>query len=217
MLKRQSLGMPVDASLADQLLHNPYEMGSDEDEGRRRVGRLLAKHPMAITALLRTLFQPGGSTSGSSSASRSSSTSLELKMKCAKLIALAVLASERCILDGLDSGTISNGKDRSEKFSLLDEGKLANVSKGLISIFLYTIVCICFSAWFLLFPPNNPIRFTSPFQCSTVVLILHLIFETLTMVSFSQILLKGSQLCNQGKFVVTMSYKDSACNLEDFC
>ena len=75
LLKRYSMGMQMDSALASQLLHNPYE--SEE-----RVGQLLIDHPTAIQALLSNLYK-----------ARFRVKSLEVRLKCCKLIACAVMAA----------------------------------------------------------------------------------------------------------------------------
>ena len=75
LLKRYSMGMQMDTALASQLLHNPYE-------SEQRVGELLIAHPTAITALLSNLYK-----------ACFRAKSLEIRLKCCKLIACAVLAA----------------------------------------------------------------------------------------------------------------------------
>ncbi|KAL7575736.1 hypothetical protein ACA910_003069 [Epithemia clementina (nom. ined.)] len=79
-LRRYATGVQVDDSVLDPLLPS----GLDSEESSKLVGLLLVKHPMAIRALMGCLFKPG----------TSRVTSTVLKNKCARLLALAVLAAE---------------------------------------------------------------------------------------------------------------------------
>mmetsp|Transcript_4031 Transcript_4031/g.6045 ORF Transcript_4031/g.6045 Transcript_4031/m.6045 type:complete len:774 (+) Transcript_4031:236-2557(+) len=81
LLKNHSLGIQVDKQLADDLLKVAYGGSSDI------IGDVLIANPSAIKALLENLFRPGSKRN----------RNLEVKQKCARLIALAVLASERSV------------------------------------------------------------------------------------------------------------------------
>ena len=96
VLKKHSLGMSMDARLADQLLRGSY--GNDLTD-RNRIGETLIKHPAAVSALLGCLFRPGSSRV----------RQLELRHKCAKLVALAVSAGERAV----ESSSPQNPSERS--------------------------------------------------------------------------------------------------------
>jgi hypothetical protein len=82
LLKKHSMSVTMDDALAEQLLHNPYEEMNDEG----RLGELLVKHPITVQMLLKSLFR-AGSMSGKLK-------TVDLKLKCAKLIAAATLATE---------------------------------------------------------------------------------------------------------------------------
>ena len=77
LLTKNSLGSQVDKEIAENILKYAYGGSTD------RIGDLLIKHPTAITALLQNLF------------GKKRIRQLEARLKCARLVALAVTASER--------------------------------------------------------------------------------------------------------------------------
>ena len=78
LLRHHSIGIQLDDAVLDRLLPSGLDLDT------RGVGHLFIQHPLAITALLGHLYKPGPS--------RVSSPST--KHKCARLVALAVLAAE---------------------------------------------------------------------------------------------------------------------------
>lgn len=90
LLTKTSLGNQVDKDMAENILKFAYG-GSTE-----RIGDLLIKHPFTITTLLHNLF----------GAKRI--RQLETRLKCARLVALAVTASERAVRSQQDGITVSN-------------------------------------------------------------------------------------------------------------
>lgn len=99
LLKKQATGMSIDDSLADQLMHNPYENQNGgslfrEEEGGR-LGHLLISHPLSIESLLRNLYVPKRGTI-------SRMRSIEMNVKASKLIAAAVLSAEKNVKELLD-------------------------------------------------------------------------------------------------------------------
>lgn len=78
LLTKNSLGIPIDREVLDNVLKYAYGGSTD------RIGDLLIRHPTAITALLKNLFGP-----------KQRIRQLETRLKCARLVALAVTASER--------------------------------------------------------------------------------------------------------------------------
>jgi hypothetical protein len=78
LLSKNSLGIPIDREVLDNVLKYAYGGSTD------RIGDLLIRHPTAITALLNNLYGP-----------KQRIRQLETRMKCARLVALAVTASER--------------------------------------------------------------------------------------------------------------------------
>ena len=90
MLTKSSLGNQVDKDMAENILKFAYG-GSTE-----RIGDLLIKHPFTITTLLHNLF----------GAKRI--RQLETRLKCARLVALAVTASERASRSQQHDITVSN-------------------------------------------------------------------------------------------------------------
>lgn len=90
MLTKSSLGNQVDKDMAENILKFAYS-GSTE-----RIGDLLIKHPFAITTLLHNLF------------GTKRIRQLETRLKCARLIALAVTAAERAARSQQEGITVSN-------------------------------------------------------------------------------------------------------------
>ena len=80
LLKRNSRGLPLDYSVLNMLL--PADDGSDDSSNI--TGKLMIGHPLSIQALLGHLFKPGSSRVGS----------MATRSKCAKLIAMSVLAAD---------------------------------------------------------------------------------------------------------------------------
>lgn len=106
LLKKHSIGNPVDDETAKRLLYNPFEIEHPSDAATGgRLGRSMVDHPSAVKALVRGLFLPF--TSGGKV------KRLETKIECGKLLARAVLASEKRVCDvylGGD-GDDGDGKD----------------------------------------------------------------------------------------------------------
>jgi len=78
LLTKNSLGIPLDKDTIDNVLKFAYGGSTD------RIGDLLIKHPTAVKALLGNLFGPSKRI-----------RQLEIRLKCSRLVALAVTASER--------------------------------------------------------------------------------------------------------------------------
>ncbi|KAL7544566.1 hypothetical protein ACHAWF_007946 [Thalassiosira exigua] len=91
MLTKNSLGVPMDKEAADNVLKYAYGGSTD------RIGDLLVQHPSGVTALLRSLF-------GSKRVRQ-----LETRLKCARLVALAVTAAERRAV--AEGGNVEEGSD----------------------------------------------------------------------------------------------------------
>eukprot|EP00585_Thalassiosira_rotula_P018387 CAMPEP_0196206326 /NCGR_PEP_ID=MMETSP0912-20130531/7746_1 /TAXON_ID=49265 /ORGANISM="Thalassiosira rotula, Strain GSO102" /LENGTH=440 /DNA_ID=CAMNT_0041480861 /DNA_START=88 /DNA_END=1410 /DNA_ORIENTATION=+ len=85
LLTKNSLGGQIDKEVAENMLKFAYGGSTD------RIGDLLIQHPTAVTALLHNLF-------GSKRTRQ-----LETRLKCARLVALAVTASERRAAAGASS------------------------------------------------------------------------------------------------------------------
>jgi hypothetical protein len=79
-LRRYSIGIQVDDAILDPMLPKGLDFSGADD-----IGKLLIQHPLAIKALLGQLFLPGSTRV----------TSPVVKNKCARLIALSVLAAEK--------------------------------------------------------------------------------------------------------------------------
>lgn len=82
LLRRNYLGTRMDDRLLDQLLQKETSLGATGE-----VGKLLVSHPLSVKVLLGHLFKPV--------ATRVSST--QTKQKCARLVALAVIAAENAV------------------------------------------------------------------------------------------------------------------------
>jgi hypothetical protein len=79
-LRRYSLGIQVDDAILDPLLPTGLDFNGADD-----IGKLLIQHPLAVKALMGYIFLPGSVRV----------TSPVVKNKCARLIALAVMAAEK--------------------------------------------------------------------------------------------------------------------------
>lgn len=82
LLKRYSRGLPLDERVLNKLLP---EDGTDETSNT--TGKLMVEHPLSIQALLGQLFKPGSSRA----------SSMTTRNKCARLVALAVLATDSTV------------------------------------------------------------------------------------------------------------------------
>lgn len=89
-----SLGYPIDKDSADAILKYAYGGSTD------RIGDLLIRHPVSVNALLRNLFGV------------KRVRQLDVRLKCARLVSLAVIAAERGA-NGTDEVDISlNDEDQ---------------------------------------------------------------------------------------------------------
>ena len=93
-LRRYATGVHIDDSVLDPLL--PSDL--DSEESSKLMGSLLIKHPLSIRVLLGCLYKPGASRV----------TSNVLKSKCARLLALSVVAAEDAL------GTPHSGEKSNE-------------------------------------------------------------------------------------------------------
>ena len=86
MLKKACTGMRIDDTTLEQLLYNPYNKDPSRtpQQNQLLLGGLLAKHASSIEYLLRSLFVP-----------KSRATKDETRLKCSKLVALAVMAEQQ--------------------------------------------------------------------------------------------------------------------------
>jgi negative elongation factor C/D len=82
LLKRYSRGLPLDDRVLNKLLTTD---GSDDPS--TDAGKLMIEHPLSIQALLGQLFKPGSSRAGS----------MVTRSKCARLVAMAVLATDSVV------------------------------------------------------------------------------------------------------------------------
>ena len=96
------MGVAMDERILDQLLctSRTQQNGDAALPFFRQLGALLIEHPFAIDALMDTLFLSGGR-----------AKSANLKMKCAKLVAIAVIASDRKVIESLGD------EDKSEEWA----------------------------------------------------------------------------------------------------
>lgn len=87
-LKKYSRDTNIDDSLVNQLLYNPYtDKSKGAEEAEAQLGTLLYGHSLSIEYLLRSLFLP---------TARVKST--EIRMKCSKLVAMAVIAAQKGVV-----------------------------------------------------------------------------------------------------------------------
>ena len=84
-LKKYSRNTSVEESLLDQLLYNPYvDKSVSAEEREKQLGELLCGHPLSVEYFLRSLFLPGARVK-----------SHTIRVKCSKLVAMAVLAAQK--------------------------------------------------------------------------------------------------------------------------
>ena len=81
LLRKYSLGIQIDENVADNLLV-PHTLLKGQESS---IGELLISHPSSIKALMINLFKP----------THSRVMSLNLRQKCSKLLAKAIIASEK--------------------------------------------------------------------------------------------------------------------------
>eukprot|EP00544_Gedaniella_sp_CCMP2646_P010829 CAMPEP_0202497672 /NCGR_PEP_ID=MMETSP1361-20130828/23503_1 /ASSEMBLY_ACC=CAM_ASM_000849 /TAXON_ID=210615 /ORGANISM="Staurosira complex sp., Strain CCMP2646" /LENGTH=835 /DNA_ID=CAMNT_0049129341 /DNA_START=75 /DNA_END=2582 /DNA_ORIENTATION=- len=82
LLKRYSRGLPLDDRDLNKLLTTDCS-----DDPSTDVGKLMIEHPLSIHALLGQLFKPGSSRA----------SSMVTRSKCARLVAMAVLATDSAV------------------------------------------------------------------------------------------------------------------------
>ncbi|KAI2503862.1 TH1 protein [Fragilaria crotonensis] len=117
LLLRHAEGKMFDDHLLDQLLvhgRNP-----------KQLGRLMNSHPLAIKALLGHLFLPGALRTGS----------LSSRAKCARLIALAVLAAEAATKTerGFEDPTNRQAREEEIKGCLLTGSQMCELVENMVS------------------------------------------------------------------------------------
>jgi hypothetical protein len=93
-LSRHAIGIQISDSIIDPLL----PQGLDMEGTAEMTGKLLIKHPLAVRAILGYLYKPGSSRI----------TAPVVKNKCARLVALAVLAAEKSAMEEQES---ENGEE----------------------------------------------------------------------------------------------------------
>ena len=98
-LRRFSVGTQVDDRVLDSLIPTGLNMQAAADE----VGELLISYPVAVRALISSIFKTGGSTRIPPST----------KSKCARLVALAVLAGEKKARAEIGERSIFGAKNES--------------------------------------------------------------------------------------------------------
>ena len=92
LITKNGLGMPIDKEVLDNILKYAYGGSTD------RIGELLLQHTTAITALLNHLFSP-----------IQRIRLLDTRMKCARLVALAVIAALRRTVATTEGGDGGGG------------------------------------------------------------------------------------------------------------
>jgi hypothetical protein len=107
LLMKNSLGIQLDKESADSVLKYAYGGSTD------RIGDLLVEHPTAVKVLLNHLFGP-----------KQRIRQLETRLKFARLLALAVTASERA------ARRLSNGEQATVTESLDDDALTQVILKG---------------------------------------------------------------------------------------
>jgi hypothetical protein len=124
-LKKYSRDTSIDDSLVNQLLYNPYtDKSKSTEECEAQVGTLLHGHPLSIEYLLRILFLPGVRVKSS-----------EMRMKCSKLVAMAVVAAQKEVVDmsNIDISKI-------EAVEIETVASMSKVSRHIVVIFRLIVV-----------------------------------------------------------------------------
>lgn len=98
LLKKHSMGIQIDDSIADRLLV-PHTLLKGQ---QLSIGELLIAHPSSIKALMVNLFKP----------SSTRVMTLNLRQKCSKLLAKAIIASKKTF--GLESENYGETEDEEE-------------------------------------------------------------------------------------------------------
>jgi hypothetical protein len=88
LLRRYSLGTPLDDRVLDKLLP-----ADGDEESSDTIGKLLIAHPLSVKALLGQLFKPGSSRAAS----------MITRNKCARLVAFSVLAADSAVGNELEN------------------------------------------------------------------------------------------------------------------
>ena len=117
LLVRHAEGKKFDDQLLDQLLvhgHNP-----------KQLGRLMNAHPLAVKALLGHLFLPGSLRTGS----------MNTRSKCARLVALAVMAAEAATKTtrGVEDPVERQAREEELKGSLLTGSQMCELVENMVS------------------------------------------------------------------------------------
>lgn len=135
LMRRHSMGVAIDEAILDQLLCIPRNKQQNLNVSSKTyfkyLGPVLIEHPFAIDALMHALYFPGGR------------KSISLKVKCAKLVAMAVIASEKKLIEeSLDD------EDKSEEWvrtlhnqSTQDIDLIANVRDSTF-VFLFNLFSV---------------------------------------------------------------------------
>lgn len=107
LMKRHAMGVSIDEMILDQLLCAVTKEDESKSYAFLHIGSSLIEHPSAIDALLKALFIPSGRMK-----------SLNIKIKCAKLVAIAVFAAEKKLI------TLFEEEEREKDFikSMLSQG-----------------------------------------------------------------------------------------------
>ncbi len=120
-LKKYSMNVKMDAAIADQLLHNPFkDKNMTSEQTQQHLGQQLSHYALSTEYFLRTLFLP------------ESRTKLPaVKLKCSRLIALAVLAAEEELASMIGD---EKREKRAREETLSYDEKVAELSKVSICI-----------------------------------------------------------------------------------
>ncbi len=125
LMRRHSMGSGIDENILDQLLR----MSCDYFD---QLGQSLIGHPLAIDALMHALYVHSGGKMPSKG----------IKIKCAKLVATAVIAAEKKLIDSLDDeDKCEDWLQKKQKQDGRDADLIADVSTQscILSIFLLKI------------------------------------------------------------------------------
>lgn len=123
-LRRYSIGIQVDDAILDPMLPKGLDFSGADD-----IGKLLIQHPLAVKALLGQLFLPGSTRV----------TSPVVKNKCARLIALSVLAAEKEALAEIEQEDSAMGSDEVALTRMILQGsQLCEQTETMVSFLVLT-------------------------------------------------------------------------------
>ena len=130
LMRRHSMGVAIDETILDQLFCMSPSNNQKEDDSLsffEQIGSSLIRHPLAIDAFMHALFVPDGRIK-----------SIGIKTKCAKLVAMVVIASEKKLIETLpDEDKSEDWAQKLQNQTSEDVTTIANVSRQ----FFFFLIC----------------------------------------------------------------------------